>query len=129
MPALIFNINPDLYLIFLNKKMELKPFLEDVLHNEKSPQDAVKSSLLAYHSGDGGSPEIHEFEIAECFYNSESNTGKVKLKYKVFFFFGCSGIKRSDDGTETCTFKIDAAEHKLTLLITDHIMRDTVDEF
>jgi hypothetical protein len=133
MPALTFDIYQDGYTSFLNGEIELKDFLEETLHDRgdgcSGAYDDILPSLLEFHKDDGGSPEVPEFEIADCSYDKETNAGKVRLAYKVSFSFGCADIHRTDNFTETCKFGIDTERKKLTLFITDHIQRDTVDEF
>jgi hypothetical protein len=133
MPALIFDIFKADFTNRLTVEGGLQEFLTATLYDlgvkNKESYDDIIPSLLNFHKADGGSPEIPKFEIIDCSYDSVTHTGKVVFGYEVFFTFGCADIHRSDKYTETCKFQIDTDNQKLTLFITDHIGRDTVDEF
>ena len=126
MPKLIFDFASDRYSSLLNTEIELRNFLEQILHNHKSE---ITDGLLEYHKDAGGSPIIPRFEITEYSFDSATNTGKIKFKYEVFFTFGCADLNPSEVATETSKFEIDAENKKVILFLTDHITRDTLDEF
>jgi hypothetical protein len=133
MPALTFDIYNGGYTNLLNKEIELQDLLKEVFYDRSydyyRPYESIISSLLDFHKDDGGSPENSGFEIVDCSYDVTTNIGKVRMAYKVSFSFGCADIHRTDEFTETSKFWIDMDHKKLTLFITDHIRRDTVDEF
>ena len=126
MPKLVFDIANDEYSNLLNAEIELKDFLGSILplHNNE-----ITDGLIEYHKDAGGSPLIPAFEIAECSYDRLTHAGKIKLKYEVFFTFGCADLHPSEFATETSKFEIDTVNNRLTLFLTDHITRDTLDEF
>jgi hypothetical protein len=113
----------------LTGKAELKLFLNEVLHSDKALFDDVRAALVEFHQEDGGSPEVPDFEITDCWYDATSKTGKVRFEYTVFFTFGCADIYPIQKSAETSGFSIDSGSSKLLLFITDQISRDPVDEF
>ena len=130
MPALTFDINKNGLTDVLPEETPLKDFMERVLSDDaESALKEITPWLLEFHKHDGGSPEISGLRITDCSNDLAAHSGKVTFSYKVSFTFGCAGIFRTDDYTETCKFRIDTENKKLILFITDHITRDTVDEF
>lgn len=126
MPKIVFEISTADYSNLTKEKTELKDFLEVVLNDRKSE---VIDGLLEYHKEAGGSPAVPEFDIMECSYDKDKRAGKVKFRYQVLFTFGCADLHPSEFATETSKFEIDAESNKLILFLTDHITRDTSDEF
>lgn len=126
MPKLVFEISDDEYSNLLKVEIELKGFLERILNDRTSE---IIDGLLEYHKEAGGSPTIPGFQITECSYDKDNHTGKVKFKYQVFFTFGCADLHPSEVATETSKFEINPVNNKLILFLTDHITRDTLDEF
>ena len=126
MPKLVFDIANNEYSNQLNAEIELKDFLGSILHRHNNE---ITDGLIEYHKAAGGSPIIPAFEIAECSCDRLTHTGKIKFKYEVFFTFGCADLYPSEVATETSKFEIDTINNKLILFLTDHITRDTLDEF
>jgi len=129
MPAIKFDITSQQHTDLLNKDIRLKDFLTEVLHSDANKHEDINSSLLEFHKADGGAPETPGFWIVDCWYDNAAQVGRVRLEYEVSFTFGCADIHRTDRFTETCKFEINSENTKLILLITDHITRDTIDEF
>jgi len=130
MPTLTFDIQKDSIINLIDTKIGLKGFLDSVLFDQNGADiNEIGQWLLAFHKDNGGAPVISELDIADGDYDAAQNTGKVKFTYQVSVSFGCADIFRTDDHTETCKFQIDTESNKLILFITDHITRDTVDEF
>lgn len=116
-----------------NEQITPNTFLANILldnyNDDRGFNTGIKSSLLAFHQGDGGSPVITKFDVESCSFDPKTSAGKVRLAYEISFTFGCADIHRTDKFAETCKFEIDINEEKLLLYITDHITRDTVEEF
>lgn len=130
MPALTFDIREGRITSLQHQQITIKDLIEVVLsENNGSAFTAIAPWLVEFHKQDGGSPVASEIKISEAEYDIHAHTGKVKLAYKVSFTYGCADIFRTNDYTETCKFNIDIANNKLTLFITDQLIRDTVDEF
>jgi len=129
MPLITLGIQnlPDVQSLIDNSS--LKDFLEETLRSDKSSFDEVCAALLQFHQDEGGSPQVPDFEIAYCEYDGTTHTGKIRFEYDVFFTFGCADIYPTQKSTETSKFSIDESNSKLLLYVTDHISRDTLDEF
>jgi len=130
MPALTFDIRKDGLTALQDKKITVKEFIDGVLSEDNGMAIMeITPWLTEFHKQDGGSPVTSAIKIAEAEYDFATQTGKLKLAYKVSVTFGCADIFRTDDFTETCKIIIDPEKNKLTLFITDQLTRDTVDEF
>jgi hypothetical protein len=130
MPALKFDMSEEGFARVQQKQITIKQFIENVLTKDKgSALTAIAPWLVAFHQQGGGAPVVSEIKIADAEYNFTALSGKVKLAYKVTFTYGCADIFRTDDFAETSNFTIDPQTNKLTLLITDQLTRDTIDEF
>jgi len=133
MPVINFQISEDKLKVLSGIKAISVDFFNNLFfaepENNKEAIEQIRTGLLAFHQQDGGSPEIHSFKITDSSFNPQTNSGKIKFGYEVFFTFGCADIHRSDICTETCTFKIEQEKHLLIIHLTDQITRDTVDEF
>jgi hypothetical protein len=129
MPLITFGIYNIQNIGSLSDKAALKYFLDEVFRSDKVLFDKIRSALLEFHKDEGGSPEVHDFEITDCWYDETSKTGGVRFIYQVFFTFGCADIYPFQKSAETSKFSIGLPGSKLLLRITDYIPRDTVDEF
>jgi hypothetical protein len=129
MPLITFGIHNQPDTGIFNEKAALKRFLDETFRADKVLFDDVRSALLEFHKDDGGSPEVPDFEIVDCWYDDATRTGKVRFEYQVFFTFGCADIYPILKSAETSKFNIDLTGAKLLLFVTDHISRDTVNEF
>jgi hypothetical protein len=133
MPVLTFPVDEERVAALLAEQLTPVKFLEKILlvgyQNDTGFDLGIKSSLLAFHRGDGGSPEVSKFRVLDCSFDLATQSGKVRLTYEVSFTYGCADIHRTDNFTETCKFQIDTKTQKLLLHITDQITRDTIDEF
>jgi hypothetical protein len=133
MPVLNLDFSADQYQRMLNSEIIVKDFIDQIINpnatNGKIYTDEICAQLKYNHNGDGGSPEIHEFEIASVDYNASSNTGSLRLNYAVKFFWGCSDIKKTHQYHEYCSFTVDKQTSTLKLNIPEPVVRDVSDEF
>ena len=96
--------------------------------NQLGNAKLICDELVKFH--EDGSPVVNVFELEdELIYDPATKKGKLVLKYRVDFHFGCSDLSPSENATERCDFNIDLDNSKLHLHIHDPIRRDTVDEF
>jgi hypothetical protein len=130
MATVKFDIPKDLIKKLEDGELAISQLLADVLGLANN-LETVCAGLVAFHDTDGGSPEVKTFSILpeEVTYHPETHTGKVVLRYRVRFFFGCSDISSDEPANEKSDFEIDVLNNKLYLHIHDPIRRDTVDEF
>lgn len=125
-----FDIREDRLNSLQDTQITIKEFIEEVLaEDNRGAFTAIAPWLVEFHQQDGGSPVASDIKIADAEYNFTTHSGKVKLAYKVSVTFGCADIFRTDDYAETSNFTIDPQKNKMTLFITDQLLRDTVDEF
>ncbi|MCC8425910.1 hypothetical protein [Mucilaginibacter sp. UR6-11] len=130
MATVTFDVPNDLIKKLEGGKLAVSQLLADVLGADDN-LEIICAGLVAFHDGDGGSPEVETFTIlpGEVTYHPGAHTGKVVLRYRVRFFFGCSDISSDEPANEKSDFEIDAVNNKLLLHIHDPIRRDTIDEF
>jgi len=129
MPIITFGIHNQPDTNIFHEKAALKSFLDAVFRNDEVLFDDIRSALLAFHQEDGGSPTVPDFEIIDCWYDGATKTGKVRFEYQVFFTYGCADLCPVQKSAETSKFSIDLTGSKLLLYVTDHISRDTLNEF
>jgi hypothetical protein len=128
MATVTFNVPPELITKLTDGKIAIGQLLIDVLYLKT---EAIRDQLVAFHDGDGGSPEVKQFDILpeEVIYDPETHKGKVTFRYRVCFFFGCSDINSDEPANEKADFEVNMISRKLAIHIHDPIRRDTVDEF
>jgi|GEM_PF-3163661 hypothetical protein len=128
MATVTFNVPTELITKLTDGRTAVGQFLIDVLYLKT---EAICDQLVAFHDGDGGSPEVKEFNVLpeEVIYDPETHKGKVTFRYRVRFFFGCSDINSDEPANEKADFEVDLINNKLAVHIHDPIRRDTVDEF
>lgn len=106
-------------------------FFVEVFKSNSAVKTEVRANLLAFHNDVGGSPEVETFEVdpGETTYDTVTHTGKIVLRYRVRFYYGCADINKDEPATERADFEINMMVDKLAIHIHDPITRDTVDEF
>lgn len=128
MATVTYNVPPELITKLTDGQTAIGQFLIDVFALKT---EAICEQLVAFHDGDGGSPEVTTFNILseEVIYDPETHKGKVTFRYRVRFFFGCSDINSDEPANEKADFEVDLLNNILAVHIHDPIRRDTVDEF
>ena len=130
MATVTFDVPKELIKKLEDGDIAVSQLLTDVLFTDNN-LETICAGLVAFHDTDGGSPEVKTFTILpeEVTYHSETHIGKVVLRYRVRFFFGCSDISSDEPASEKSDFEIDVVSYKLHVHIHDAIHRDTIDEF
>ena len=100
----------------IGEEIWIDEFLKNIFEDTsgKVYTDFCKS-LASYHYDEGGSPEVHEFEIIRSHFNAEKLAGEFTCAFVVYFFFGCSGINSDKRDTITWKFKVDPQNEKIAL--------------
>ena len=107
---------------------ELSSLLGNLLKAE-IPRNAIIDHLTKYHSPDGGSIEINDFEVTGSSYDAEKKRGQVKISYRIYYFYGCADITKDAGDHETWNFDIDTKTNTLVVYMPEYEQRSTADEF
>lgn len=99
----------------------------DGLENDAFP--VIERILLEYHFNDGGSPYIEGFEITNAEYQPETRKGRVWLKYRIDYYFGCEDRSAGTTFNEGYNFEINTDASILNLYFPESVQRDTLEEF
>jgi len=100
---------------------------EDFLHNLFQDQFNHKlmcTALQEYHRNDGGSPEVHNFEIIRITFTPAVLTGRFTCKFRVKYHFTCSDIRNEAGDTIVWDFKIDEAKQIIDMTGEEPLVRD-----
>lgn len=111
----------------INGDLPLNTFLKQVLKGDASAQ--IIEHLTQYHSQNGDTCQIDDFDISNASINTDKNSGQVVINYLIQYHYGCADITRSAKDHETWRFDIDQATHTLLLYMPDYEVRSTADEF
>lgn len=128
MATLRITYKTDDYIHSLSDVLPLSPFLSDLLKAEPA-RNAIIDHLTKYHSPDGGSIEINDFEVTSSSYDAEKKRGQVKISYRIYYFYGCADITKDAGDHETWNFDIDTKTTTLLLYMPEYEQRSTADEF
>jgi len=107
---------------------ELSSLLGNLLKTKIS-RNAILDHLTKYHSPDGGSIEINDFEVTGSSYDAEKKRGQVKISYRIYYFYGCADITKDAGDHETWNFDIDTKTNTLVVYMPEYEQRSTADEF
>lgn len=137
MGILQFPISRNSYLSLLDDEITIHEFLSDIFWarvenmEDNSNSMLICNELLHNHQGDGGAPEVNDFEFEpeDCSFDSKTKTGSVVLRYSVYHYYGCSDMDSSNETYETATFEINVKERFIELNIPEAVQRDTFEEF
>lgn len=110
---------------FISCNIQIADFLND-LFTDPLKQSQMCAALQSYHRNDGGSPEVHAFEIENAVFNAESLAGRFRCRFRVIYHYTCSDVHNSAGDTIDWTFKI--ADDILFLTGEEVLERDS-DEF
>jgi heterodisulfide reductase subunit B len=98
------------------------------LFEDKQAYAQMCNSLKEYHRNDGGSPEVHDFDVINSSFNPQTLTGHFRCTFKVIYHYTCSDVRNNAADTIDWDFKIDAVNEILHLTGEETLERDT-DEF
>jgi len=116
------------YDLALSVELSLSPFLSKLLKAENAGNSII-DHLTKYHSPDGGSIEINNFEVTGSSYDAEKKKGQVKISYRIYYFYGCADITKDAGDHETWNFDIDTRTNTLIVYMPEYEQRSTADEF
>jgi hypothetical protein len=100
---------------------------EDFLYNlfqDKNNHKLMCSALQEYHRNDGGSPEVHDFEIIRVAFTQAILTGRFTCKFRVKYHFTCSDIRNEAGDTIVWNFKIDEARQVIDMIGEEPLVRE-----
>lgn len=117
------------------REIIIQDFLQSLI-NKNDSDNAVDNAfavieriLREYHFNDGGSPYIEGFEISNAEYNTETKRGKIWLRYRIDYYFGCEDRSAGTAFNESYNFVIDTEALLLTINFPEPAQRDTLEEF
>jgi cytolysin (calcineurin-like family phosphatase) len=111
----------------LNNELSLLSFLNSLLKGNDFT--GIIEHLTQYHSQNGDTCQINDFELTNASYNAEHSTGRAEISYRIQYFYGCADITREANDHETWKFDIDEAGNTLSLHMPEYEVRSTHDEF
>jgi hypothetical protein len=111
----------------LNGKLTIDNFLKHQFSNAVN-HAAMCSALQEYHRNDGGSPEVHVFDVMNGSFNPQTLTGSFRCNFRVIYHYTCSDVRNNAADTIDWDFKIDALSRNLYLTGEETLERDG-DEF
>lgn len=133
MAKLEFSFLKNEYDELLEEEIDLEDFLtsilKDTIPGDEGNDEQVNSMLRAYHSSDGGAPDVYDFDITDATYNFVSRKGEVTLEYVVHYYYGCDNLNKEYDDQARLSFVVDPAKQVIIFEMDDRPERDTVDEF
>lgn len=94
------------------------------LFQDPANHTAMCASLQEYHRNDGGSPEVHAFEIIRVAFNPDSLTGRFTCKFRVQYHYTCSDVRNDAGDTIVWDFKLDKENGMLYLTGEEPLVRD-----
>jgi hypothetical protein len=119
-----------------NGELPVSEFIKSVINSSAAIKqllvtEVISDELYAIHGREGGSPEMSGLEIdaEKSSYNLTSHKGKIAYKYNIRFFYGCSGIDRTDAAKDSVEFEIDSENQQIIIQIPGRDVRGTADEF
>lgn len=135
MAALALTYSDDEFGKLLNKEVGLSDFLQNVMKYDgddairKGNKQLVMAQLVSYHNHAGAAPQIEDFEIVEASWDEETLSGKVKIRYTVQRFYGCSDINTAENDHETWSYQMDKDHKRLMINAPDFERLSPGDEF
>ena len=135
MAALALTYSDDEFNELLNKEVSLTDFLQSVMKYDgdgavhKGNKQLIMAQLVSYHNHTGAAPQIEDFEIADASLNEETLSGKVKIKYIVQRFYGCSDLNTAENDHETWSYQINKDRKCVVINAPDFERLSTGDEF
>lgn len=108
-----FNCNDADLQNLLNNNTTITDFLNNLFsHPENYKQ--MCAALQAYHRNDGGSPEVHAFEVENAILNADNISGRFRCRFRVKYHYTCSDVHNSAADTINWDFRIADATIYLT---------------
>lgn len=117
----------DNYNQLLRDKLTLNTFVGDLLKGDAAT--VIIAHLTQYHSQNGDTCQIDNFQLTGASYQAEQRIGKAEISYHIQYFYGCADITREAKDHETWKFDIDETSNTLLLHMPEYEVRSTHDEF
>jgi hypothetical protein len=135
MAALALTYSDDEFGKLLNKEVGLSDFLQNVMKYDgddairKGNKQLILAQLVSYHNHTGAAPQIEDFEIVDASWDEETLSGKVKIRYIVQRFYGCSDLNTAENDHETLSYQINKDRKCLVVNAPDFERLSPGDEF
>lgn len=135
MAALQLSYTEDNFNQLHNKQITLSGFLQTVMKHDgpdaasQSNKQIVMAQLVSYHNHTGAAPQIEDFEIMDASLDEKTLLGKVKIRYIIQRFYGCSDMNTAENDHETWTYQIDTNRKCLVINTPDFERLSPGDEF
>lgn len=75
----------------LNGQISYEQFLTDIFQVPAN-RSQMCTALFEYHRNDGGSPEVHDFELQNFEFDAEHMKGRFRCRFEVKYHFTCSDV-------------------------------------
>ncbi len=111
------------YEALLNENRSTENFLVK-LFRDQGNHKLMCSALQEYHRNDGGSPEVHDFEIIRIQFTPAILTGRFTCKFRVKYHFTCSDIRNEAGDTIVWDFIIDEARQVIDMTGEEPLVRE-----
>ena len=107
----------------LNENKSTENFLH-ALFQDKDNHKFMCAALQEYHRNDGGSPEVHDFELIRIVFTPAILTGRFTCKFRVKYHYTCSDVRNEAGDTITWDFIIDEAKQIIDMTGEESLVRD-----
>ncbi|MFD1256531.1 hypothetical protein ACFQ3S_06955 [Mucilaginibacter terrae] len=107
----------------LNENRSNEDFVNNLFRN-KGNHKLMCSALQEYHRNDGGSPEVHDFEIIRINFTPAILAGRFTCKFRVKYHFTCSDVRNEAGDTIVWDFKMDEGKHVIDITGEEPLVRE-----
>ncbi len=135
MAALQLHYTEDEFNKLLNQQITPADFLQQVMKHEGDEpanpgnKPLVIAQLVSYHNHTGAAPQIEDFELLDATWDAATLSGKVKIKYTVQRFYGCSDVNTAENDHETWSYQMDTHRKCVVVNAPDFERLSPGDEF
>ncbi|RVU02630.1 hypothetical protein EOD41_01435 [Mucilaginibacter limnophilus] len=129
MPIVNIPFEEESYQKLSTQQTSIQNFISLLIYKNNDVFPAIERILREYHFNDGGSPYIEGFEITNAEYQPDTRKGRIWLKYRIDYYFGCEDRSAGTTFNEGYNFEIDPDASILKLYFPEPVQRDTLDEF
>jgi hypothetical protein len=107
----------------INGKTTIEDFLIDEF-TKASNHAVMCNALKEYHRNDGGSPEVHDFEIVNTKFDTNKLTGRFRTSFKINYHYTCSDVHNTAKDTIDWDFVVDSTNNIIHLTGEEPLVRD-----
>ncbi len=135
MAALQLYFSEDGFTKVIHQQITPSDFLQQVMKQgdddpaTQANKQLVIAQLVTYHNHTGAAPQIEDFEIVDASLDEVTLSGKVKIRYIIQRFYGCSDMNTAENDHETWSFQIDKNRKCLVINAPDFERLSPGDEF